>query len=91
MNDGNVPTLDFEDYDFSDADRFVLIIGEEQKVPPVEGWLHTPTASANDMRISFSGSIRKLRKQVAILSQDCVMCVVRVFEVRLGSVSGIHT
>ena len=45
VHNGDVSTLDLEDKDLSSLDGLVLIVGKEEEVPPVEGWLHTATTA----------------------------------------------
>ena len=45
VHNGDVSTLDLEDKDLSSLDGLILIVGKEEEVPPVEGWLHTATTA----------------------------------------------
>ena len=45
VHNGDVSTLDLEDKDLSSLDGLVLIVGKEEEVPAVEGWLHTATTA----------------------------------------------
>lgn len=45
MNDGYVPVLHLKNEDFTSLYRIILVVGEEQQVPSVEGWLHATTVT----------------------------------------------
>ena len=44
VDDGDVPVFDLEDEDLPGLHWVVTVIGEEQQVATVEGWLHASTA-----------------------------------------------
>ena len=44
MHNGDVPAFHLENKYLPSLYGFILVVGEEEKIPTVEGWLHTTTA-----------------------------------------------
>ena len=54
MHYGDVPTLDLENNNVSHSHWLLLVVGEEEEVAAVEGWLHATTGVHNLFFINTS-------------------------------------